>query len=95
MSTASQENFPLLQVSDWELDFYSRPIIESDGKKRWELLITSSENLKGDEPFRWEKRCPAGEVNSIWLAVALQEALNDAQKKVGEHHFDLGAGEHL
>ena len=81
MSTASQKNFPLLQVSDWELDFYSRPIIESDGKKRWELLITSSENLKGDEPFRWEKRCPAGEVNSIWLAVALQEALNDAQKK--------------
>jgi len=24
---------------DWELDFYSRPILEPDGKKRWELLI--------------------------------------------------------
>ncbi len=81
MSLPSQENFPILQQSDWELDFYSRPIIESDGKKRWELLITSSENLKGEKPFRWEKKCPAGQVNSIWLAEALQEALNDAQEK--------------
>lgn len=24
---------------DWELDFYSRPILDPDGKKRWELLI--------------------------------------------------------
>ena len=23
-----------LKVSDWELDFYSRPIIESNGKKK-------------------------------------------------------------
>ena len=28
-----------LKTSDWELDFYSRPIIESNGKKRWELII--------------------------------------------------------
>ena len=28
-----------LKFSDWELDFYSRPIIESNGKKRWELII--------------------------------------------------------
>ena len=68
-------------MPDWELDFYSRPIIESDGKKRWELLITSSENLDGAEPFRWEKKCPAGEVNSIWLAGALEEAIAEAQKQ--------------
>ena len=24
-----------LKISDWELDFYSRPIIEKNGKKRW------------------------------------------------------------
>ena len=81
MSTASQEKSPLLRNSDWELDFYSRPILEPDGKKRWELLISSSENLKDEAPFRWEKRCPAGEVNSIWLATALQEAIEDAQKQ--------------
>ena len=28
-----------LKISDWELDFYSRPNIESNGKKRWELII--------------------------------------------------------
>ena len=35
-----------LKISDWELDFYSRPIIEKDGKKRWELIISSSKNFK-------------------------------------------------
>ena len=76
------ENLPKLRKSDWELDFYSRPIIEPDGKKRWELLISSSEPFKGEKPFRWEKRCPASEVNSIWLSKALQEAI-DAAKEEG------------
>ncbi len=67
--------------ADWELDFYSRPILEADGKKRWELLIISSPELSGAEPFKWEKRCPAGEVNSIWLSTALKEALKDAQQQ--------------
>ncbi|ABX08463.1 Tab2/Atab2 family RNA-binding protein [Prochlorococcus marinus] len=67
--------------ADWELDFYSRPVIEADGKKRWELLISSTENLSGKEPFRWEKKCPANEVNSIWLSKALKEALKDAQSQ--------------
>ena len=31
-----------LKVSNWELDFYSRPIIEANGKKRWELIICST-----------------------------------------------------
>ena len=35
-----------LKTSDWELDFYSRPIIESNGKKRWELIICSTRNYK-------------------------------------------------
>ena len=32
MSTAA-----LTAAEDWELDFYSRPILEADGRKRWEL----------------------------------------------------------
>ncbi len=81
MGETSSGNPNLLRKADWELDFYSRPILESDGKKRWELLITSTQDLTGREAFRWEKKCPAGEVNSIWLTAALQEALDDAQRK--------------
>ncbi len=81
MSIASKEESPILKKSDWELDFYSRPIIQPDGKKRWELLIASSEDFKEKDFFRWEKICPAGEVNSIWLEKALKEALAEAQQK--------------
>ncbi len=68
---------------DWELDYYSRPILEPDGKKRWELLICSTpevgpEGQAAADPFRWVRRCPAAEVNSIWLRQALQEALAEA-----------------
>ena len=70
-----------LKKSDWELDFYSRPIIELNGKKRWELIISSSKNFKTEGVFLWNKICPANEVNSIWLTKSLSEALNDAEKK--------------
>ena len=65
--------------TDWELDFYSRPILEADGRKRWELLVTTTPPAAGDpQPFRFAKRCPSGEVNSLWLASALQEAIEQA-----------------
>ena len=70
-----------LKISDWELDFYSRPIIEKNGKKRWELIISSSKNFKTDDIFLWNKICPANEVNSIWLTKSLNEALTDAERK--------------
>ena len=43
MSTAA-----LTAAEDWELDFYSRPILEADGRKRWELLITSTPTASSD-----------------------------------------------
>ena len=67
--------------SDWELDFYSRPILEDNGKKRWELLITTSQNISDLKVFKWEKICPVGEVNSIWLKKALEEAINSARSQ--------------
>ena len=70
-----------LKISDWELDFYSRPIIEKNGKKRWELIISSSKSFKTEKIFLWNKVCPANEVNSIWLTKALNEALNDAERE--------------
>ena len=81
MTNSIPNNQTPSRVADWELDFYSRPILEPDGKKRWELLIISSPELNGAEPFRWEKRCPANEVNSIWLGTALKEALEAAEKQ--------------
>lgn len=65
--------------ADWELDFYSRPILEPDGKKRWELLISSTPVLGGGEAFRYARRCPAGEVNSTWLTEALRDAMAAAE----------------
>ncbi len=70
-----------LKISDWELDFYSRPIIESNGKKRWELIICSTRSYKKEDNFLWRKKCPANEVNSVWLTNALNEAINDAKKE--------------
>ena len=70
-----------LKISDWELDFYSRPIIESNGKKRWELIICSTRNYKTEDIFFWNKKCPANEVNSVWLTKALNEAISEARKQ--------------
>ncbi len=70
---------------DWELDYYSRPILDSDGKKRWELLICSTPEVdqnggaKGDS-FQWVQSCPAASVNSIWLREALETALAASQE---------------
>ncbi len=58
-----------LKISDWELDFYSRPIIESNGKKRWELIICSTRSYKTEDVFLWNKKCPANEINSISLKI--------------------------
>jgi len=70
-----------LKISDWELDFYSRPIIEPNGKKRWELIICSTRTYKAEDIFLWNKKCPANEVNSVWLTKAINEAINDAKKE--------------
>ena len=68
--------------ADWELDYYSRPILEPDGKKRWELLICSSLGADASvPPFRWVLNCPASSVNSQWLKQSLQEALEEAVRQ--------------
>lgn len=70
--------------ADWEMDFYSRPVLEPDGRKRWDVLICSTPPLAPDasevSPFRFEKRCAADSVNSQWLRQALAEALAEAER---------------
>lgn len=67
---------------DWELDYYSRPIVEADGKKRWELLICSTPGPGDQQPaFQWVRPCGAATVNSLWLREALEEAIAAAESQ--------------
>jgi hypothetical protein len=62
----------------WEIDFYSRPILDSQQKKVWELLICESPTntrQSATELFRHAQNCPSDQVNSTWLSAALQEAM--------------------
>lgn len=77
-----------LRGAEWEVDFYSRPVLEGDGRKRWELLICSTPTVllkDGDRTvgneFRFEKRCSADTVNSQWLRDAFAEALACSQRE--------------
>ncbi|MCY4173525.1 MAG: Tab2/Atab2 family RNA-binding protein [Cyanobacteria bacterium MAG CAR3_bin_5] len=67
-------------MSDWEVDFYSRPLLDPDGRKRWELLVcdTPAVAIPPDKGFQFSKDCPADQVNSLWLREALGEALDAA-----------------
>jgi RNA-binding protein Tab2/Atab2 len=66
----------------WEIDFYSRPILDEQQKKVWELLICESPSNILQDPatfFRFAQNCPADKVNSTWLAAALQQAMGDQE----------------
>jgi hypothetical protein len=67
--------------SIWELDFYSRPILDENHKKVWELLVCQSPGdirTKPESLFRYAKYCPSTQVNSVWLRKALEEAIEQA-----------------
>ncbi|BAY74021.1 hypothetical protein NIES25_04290 [Nostoc linckia NIES-25] len=69
--------------SIWEIDFYSRPILDANQKKVWEVLVCESPldtNTKADSLFRYAQYCPSTQVNSGWLRTALQEAISQAGK---------------
>ncbi|MBW4446158.1 MAG: Tab2/Atab2 family RNA-binding protein [Spirirestis rafaelensis WJT71-NPBG6] len=67
--------------SIWELDFYSRPILDENNKKIWEVLVCESPldtRTKTDSLFRYAQYCPSTQVNSGWLRTALQQAIEQA-----------------
>ncbi|MEH2127856.1 Tab2/Atab2 family RNA-binding protein [Nostoc sp.] len=69
--------------SIWEIDFYSRPILDANQKKVWEVLVCESPldiGTKVDSLFRYTQYCPSTQVNSGWLRTALQEAIDKAGK---------------
>lgn len=62
----------------WELDFYSRPILDENKKKVWEVLICESSlnvNDSEKENFRYSQFCSNQEVNSVFLGNAIKEAM--------------------
>lgn len=67
--------------SIWELDFYSRPILDENQKKVWEVLICETPdnvNSNSENLFRYAQYCPSTEVNSVWLRNAIQKAIAEA-----------------
>lgn len=65
----------------WELDFYSRPILDDRNKKRWEVLISEglqSVDADPDSLFRFSKFVANTEVNSLELKTAIAEAIAQA-----------------
>ncbi|NBO31047.1 MAG: DUF1092 family protein [Cyanobacteria bacterium WB6_1B_304] len=66
-------------ITIWEIDYYSRPVLDENQKKVWELVICESEldstPLHG---FRYTEFCPGTQVNSIWLQSALANAIQQA-----------------
>ncbi|VXD23421.1 conserved hypothetical protein [Planktothrix serta PCC 8927] len=62
----------------WELDFYSRPLRDEEGKKVWEVLICETPlNIedRAETMFRYTQFCPSNQVNSIWLKQAIEDAI--------------------
>jgi len=65
----------------WELDFYSRPILDERQKKLWELLICQSPigiNDTTDSLYRYSEFTDNQQVNSIWLRSAIEKAIAEA-----------------
>ncbi|KAM3094549.1 Tab2/Atab2 family RNA-binding protein [Phormidesmis sp. 146-35] len=64
----------------WELDYYSRPILDDQKKKVWEVLICESPTRidMSDSLFRYSEYCPSTQVNSVWLKTAIAEAISRA-----------------
>ena len=65
----------------WELDFYSRPILDENGKKLWEVLICESPNdleRSPDSLFKYAQYCSSSTVNSLWLKEAIEKAIAEA-----------------
>jgi RNA-binding protein Tab2/Atab2 len=67
----------------WEIDFYSRPLVDENQKKVWELLVCESPSTtqqSASDLFRYAQYCPSDKVNSLWLGEALQDAMARSQQ---------------
>lgn len=54
----------------WEMDFYSRPLLDENQKKIWELLVCDP-----DRRFEYVQTCSGSQANARWLQTELATAL--------------------
>ncbi|MEA5536050.1 Tab2/Atab2 family RNA-binding protein [Crocosphaera sp. XPORK-15E] len=74
----------------WELDFYSRPILDENNKKQWEVLIceTPTDTTRSpDNCFRYSQFCTPTTVNSLWLKEAIEAAITEAGETPSKIRF--------
>jgi len=77
-------------VTSWELDFYSRPLLDPNRKKVWELLVCESPqeiDTPTDGLFRYSQYCSSNQVNSTWLQQALEDAIAQAPQSPSRIRF--------
>jgi hypothetical protein len=74
----------------WELDFYSRPVLDEQKKKLWEVLVCESPlgiSTPVDSLFRYSKFYSNTEVNSVSLRQALEDAIAQAPSRPDKIRF--------
>ena len=74
----------------WELDYYSRPILDENQKKLWEVLICESPvdvQRSPDSLFKYSQFCSNKTVNSIWLQEAIGKAIAEANQAPSKIRF--------
>lgn len=73
----------------WELDFYSRPVLDDNQKKLWEVLICESPLDVRSQPdlFRYAEFVSNSEVNSVRLREVIDHALEQADRRPDKVRF--------
>lgn len=74
----------------WELDFYSRPVLDEHQKKLWEVLICetpTSIKQTTDTVFRYSEYCSNTDVNSITLKAMIQRAIAESGQSPSKIRF--------
>lgn len=74
----------------WELDFYSRPILDDNNKKLWEVLICESPttiHTDFNSLFRYSQFCTNTDVNSLTLQRAIASAIKESGETPGKIRF--------
>ncbi len=74
----------------WELDFYSRPILDEAQKKQWEVLICETplnSQQSPDKLFKYSQFCSNKTVNSLWLRQAIEHAIAESGEAPNKIRF--------
>ena len=57
----------------WELDFFSRPLLDERGKRVWELLVCDRHGV-----YKQQTYCPNTQATTPWVAAQLQQWIDTA-----------------